>query len=206
MKFFSQIGQDEYYIEKIIQRRKGGKFLDVGAHDGIRTSNTYALEKYLGWTGVCIEANEELAKRCKQNRPGSQAIHAAVWSEEHEVVFQLPHSGNDFLSRIGGLSVNENYFAQDFTQTIDVAMTARPLRDLLGPGKHYFDYFSLDVEGAELHALQGIDWENTSFGYVAIEFGHREEFRRSIESFMVARGYLCHRINDFDVDFVPVWQ
>jgi hypothetical protein len=204
MEFFSQIGQDEYYIEKIIHRRKGGTFLDVGAHDGIRTSNTYALEKYLGWTGVCIEANQELAEQCKVNRPGSHTIHAAVWGEEKEVVFQLPVSGNDFLSRIGGISFNENYFPQDFVQTIDTKMTARPLRDLLGPGRHHFNYFSLDIEGAELEALRGIDWDNTSFDYIAIEFGHREEFRRAIELFMAAHDYVVNRINDFDVDFIPL--
>jgi FkbM family methyltransferase len=203
MEYFSQIGQDQYYIEHIINGKKGGRFLDVGAHDGIRTSNTYALEKYLGWTGICIEANAALAKECEQNRPASRVIQAAVWSEEKTVVFEYPHSGNDFLSRIGGLAVNENYFAGDFTSTIDVEMVAKPLTALIGTGNQHFDYFSLDIEGAELEALKGIDWDNTSFGYIAIEYGHRESFKQEIQAFMQAHGYSLHRINDFDIDFIP---
>lgn len=203
MEYFSQIGQDQYYIEHIINSKRGGRFLDVGAHDGIRTSNTYALEKYLGWTGICIEANTALVEECRQNRPGSQVIEAAVWSEEKTVIFEHPHSGNDFLSRIGGLAINDNYFPNDFTSTIDVQMVAKPLKDLIGSGEQYFDYFSLDIEGAELEALKGIDWNQTSFGYIAIEYGHRELFKKEIEVFMKTCGYTLHRVNDFDIDFIP---
>lgn len=203
MKYYSQIGQDAYYIEKIINHRKHGTFLDVGAHDGIRTSNTYALETQLEWVGFCIEANPELARICHQNRPRSVTVQAAVWSEPKKVVFELPGSGNDFLSRIGGIEHNANYFANDFRDVKTIAMMAMPISQILGDGKHSFDYFSLDVEGAELEALKGIDWENTSFGFIALEFGHRQDFLKEIVQYLDTKGYDLHRINDFDADFTP---
>lgn len=202
MTYYSQIGQDRFFIENIIYKAKGGRFLDVGAHDGIKTSNTYTLESELDWTGVCIEANLQLAEQCKSNRPGSMTIHAAVWSEEKEVVFELPSSGNDFLSRIGGISHNVNYFAADFQQTKTFSMIAQPLSKLLGPGVHHFNYFSLDIEGAELEALKGIDWNVTSFDYIALEFGHRNDFLKEIVDYLATKNYLLYRINDFDADFV----
>lgn len=202
MNYYSQIGQDRFFIENIICKAKGGRFLDVGAHDGIKTSNTYALESQLGWTGICIEANPQLAEQCKNNRPGSITMQAAVWSEEKEIVFELPCSGNDFLSRIGGISHNANYFAADFQQTETLSMVAQPLSKLLGPGTHHFNYFSLDVEGAELEALKGIDWENTSFDYIALEFGHRNDFLKEIIDYLATKNYPLYRINDFDADFV----
>jgi FkbM family methyltransferase len=204
MNYYSQIGQDQYFIEKISHGKRGGRFLDVGAHDGIATSNTYALESQLDWTGICIEANPALADKCSMNRPGSTVINAAVWGEEKEVVFELPHSGNDFLSRIGGIACNANYFAEDFRKVDTLTMTARPLRQLLGPEKQYFDYFSLDVEGAELEALKGIDWQRTSFGYIAVEFGYRDQFLRDIINYLADQKYMVHRINQFDVDFIPL--
>jgi FkbM family methyltransferase len=204
MEFFSQIGQDEYFIRHICKEQRQGKFLDVGAHDGVQTSNTYALERYLGWTGICIEANPVLAKECKQNRPNSRVVQAAVWSEEKEIHFELPGSGNDFLSRIGGLSLNANYFAQDFQKTNDIVMTAQTIESILGDGDHHFDYFSLDVEGAELEALKGINWNTTFFDYIAIEHGYRHEFMMEIIAFMESKKYKVHRINQFDVDFERV--
>lgn len=204
MNYYSQIGQDQYFIEKIINGKRGGRFLDVGAHDGIATSNTYALESQLDWTGICIEANPALAEKCSMNRPGSAVINAAVWSEEKEVAFELPHSGNDFLSRIGGIPCNTNYFAEDFKKVDTLALTAQPLRKLLGDGPHYFDYFSLDVEGAELEALKGIDWECTKFDYIAVEFGYRDQFLRELIDYLAAKRYAVHRINQFDVDFISL--
>ena len=35
MKYYSQINQDEYYINNIISHKKNGRFLDIGAGDGI---------------------------------------------------------------------------------------------------------------------------------------------------------------------------
>lgn len=203
MNYYSQIGQDAYYIEKIINGKRGGTFLDVGAHDGIQTSNTYALETQLDWTGICIEANPRLAQACMQNRHNSTVIQAAVWSDRRKVNFELPYSGNDFLSRIGGIACNENYFASDFQQVEVIEMTTYPLSELLGDNELFFDYFSLDIEGAEIEALKGINWSKTKFGFIAIEFGHRQSFLTEIINFMKTKGYSLHRINDFDADFVP---
>lgn len=48
--FYSQAGQDKWVLDKIAK----GFFVDVGAHDGIESSNTFALEQ-AGWEGLCIE-------------------------------------------------------------------------------------------------------------------------------------------------------
>jgi hypothetical protein len=118
----------------------------------------------------------------------------------------LPHSGNDFLSRIGGISHNQNYFAFDFSKVEVVSMTAQPLSKLLGGENLHFNYFSLDVEGAELEALKGIAWERTSFDYIALEFGHRNDFLKEITEYLASKKYTLLRINDFDADFIPEKQ
>lgn len=204
MQYYSQIDQDRYYIEHVINGKRQGRFLDVGAHDGIQTSNTYALETYLDWTGVCIEANPALAELCKENRPKSRTVQAAVWSDEREVEFSLPHSGNDFLSRIDGIAHNHNYFATDFLESTVLKMRTQTLSSILGDEPQHFDYFSLDVEGAELEALKGINWDVTSFSFIALEFGYRYEFLREIIDYLASKEYKLHRVNQFDADFVPV--
>ena len=202
MNYYSQIGQDCYYIEQVIHGQVNGRFLDIGAHDGISTSNTYTLESELNWTGICVEANPALADKCRINRPNSEVMQAAVWSKRTKINFELPHSGNDFLSRIGGISYNNNYFEQDFKQVEVLPMTTCTMMDVI-KNETYFDYFTLDVEGAELEALKGIDWGRVKFGYIALEFGYRNDFLNEIIQFLKLQNYLLHRINQFDADFVP---
>jgi FkbM family methyltransferase len=202
MNYYSQIGQDQYYIEQVIHGQTSGRFLDIGAHDGISTSNTYALETQLSWTGICVEANPILADKCKINRPNSEVIQAAIWSEKVEINFELPHSGNDFLSRIGGIACNKNYFEQDFRQVQVLPMTACTVMDVI-KNETYFDYFTLDIEGAELEALKAVNWEQVTFGYIALEFGYRNDFLKEIVEYLQLQNYCLHRINQFDADFVP---
>ena len=35
--------------------------------------------------------------------------------------------------------------------------------------KHYFDIFSLDIEGAEIEALRSIDFDRVGFGVLVVE-------------------------------------
>ncbi|CAG2234602.1 unnamed protein product [Mytilus edulis] len=53
-------------------------------------------------------------------------------------------------------------------------------------GRNSIDYFSLDVEGAEMHILNSIEWEEINIDVFTIETDqHREE----ILSFMKQKGY-----------------
>ncbi|MDA9981739.1 hypothetical protein N9H39_03180 [Gammaproteobacteria bacterium] len=54
--FQSQAGQDRWVVETL-KGKKNGFFLEIGASDGVNLSNTYALERELGWTGCCVEPN-----------------------------------------------------------------------------------------------------------------------------------------------------
>src|SRR5262245_35540374 len=55
MNYVSQCRQDQVLCEIIFPGKIGGRFLDIGANDGITYSNTYCMEKSLGWTGICVE-------------------------------------------------------------------------------------------------------------------------------------------------------
>lgn len=203
MTYYSQIGQDAYYIENIIKHKKHGKFLDVGANDGITESNTYALEKHYEWSGVCVEANEELCKMCRINRPSSAVYCSVVWSCEEEVVFSCPKNGNNLLSRIDNIVWNKEYFASEFIDATASKRQATTINKILGDDENYFDYFSLDVEGAELDVLKGINWSNTSFGFITVEYGNREHYQNLICYFLNNVGYKIHRINKWDIEFTP---
>lgn len=50
----SQFGQD-LFVAWALRFKQGGFFVEVGATDGVHLSNTFMLEKSLGWTGILVE-------------------------------------------------------------------------------------------------------------------------------------------------------
>ncbi len=61
--------------EKLVLQYTGrtGRFLDVGANDGVTFSNTHALA-LAGWTGVCIEPSPHWASALIKTYPDAQRV------------------------------------------------------------------------------------------------------------------------------------
>ena len=68
--FRAQHGEDAQLAARFGNKR-GGYYVEVGALDGEKLSNTYFFEKELGWTGVLVEADPRQAENCSKTRPGS---------------------------------------------------------------------------------------------------------------------------------------
>jgi len=94
----SKDAQDRYFIEEVAKLKPGGVFLDIGLGDGKQDNNTYALEKYLNWTGACINFNGSLQLSLTENRPGSVCIDASNWDlgsreqEQQNITEALKHT------------------------------------------------------------------------------------------------------------------
>lgn len=50
----SQAGQDIFAYE-MTERKLGGSFLDIGCNDAKFHSNSYALEEFCSWRGLCVD-------------------------------------------------------------------------------------------------------------------------------------------------------
>ena len=205
---YSQIGQDVYYIEHISKFKRNGFFLDVGANDGILTSNTAKLEFEYNWNGICIEANPDLIEMLTKNRPHSTIIHAAVWQENKTVQFEIPitdikKTKGNLLSRISNIDRNSKGFKKD-TKIKTVQVQAKPLTDIIKENlkpPYIIDYMSLDVEGAEIEALKGIDFSLIDIKFMTIEHGNRPGYIDQFVDHLKPHGYKIHRINQWDVEF-----
>eukprot|EP00980_Cylindrotheca_fusiformis_P008217 scaffold1736_cov127-Cylindrotheca_fusiformis.AAC.31 len=44
-------------VAKLFHGKRNGYFVDLAAKDAVRISNTYALETFFGWNGICLELN-----------------------------------------------------------------------------------------------------------------------------------------------------
>ena len=65
-KYFGQNKMDKKLLQYL--NYKNGFFIELGANDGLRQSNTYYLEKNLSWRGILIEPEKKNFIKCKKNR------------------------------------------------------------------------------------------------------------------------------------------
>ena len=168
-----------------------GIFVEIGAYDGIQFSNTYALEQ-IGWTGLMVEAHPENAERCRKNRPHSIVEHAAIGGPEAsgQVSFHMVMGrGGDLLS---ALSPTEDHLRRCQREGKGVQPVAVPCMSLnrllqLHPLPR-IDFLSVDIEGGEIAALQGLDFERLRPRLILLEANGREA-RDALHAFMQSLDY-----------------
>jgi FkbM family methyltransferase len=169
----SQVGQDKWVCETLNYKRFG-YFLDIGAFDGIQISNTYYLERYLLWDGICVEAGKDNFQNLVNNRL-CKCINKAVWSSNGIVGF------------------NENWTVGGIEQggyEIESITIDKLLRDNNCPKD--IDYISLDVEGAEYDVLTCFPFGEYKVKLWTIEhnaFSDEGVMRDKIRSLMDLNGY-----------------
>lgn len=165
MVWHSQAGQDAW-VHGLIG--DSGYFVDVGAHDGVKHSNTFALEQ-AGWTGICIEPNEAAFGALRESRK-CDVCQGLVSSDYGN----LPFDG----VRVGSGS----------------EVAAWPLSGLLKmhEASDTIDYLSIDVEGHELEVLAGIDFTRWHVRCATIEhnvYCDGPTRKQAIAEIMFAHGF-----------------
>tara|TARA_R110000824_G_scaffold25_5_gene81 strand:- start:897 stop:1553 length:657 start_codon:yes stop_codon:yes gene_type:complete len=145
--------------------KDGGFFIEAGANNGVWQSNTLALETEKGWHGLLIEPNHQKFLECKTNRPHHKNIfyHGALVAFDYKKKYIQGYFGSQAYGDALMAQVADDYTAFDPQNTrwenqqlIDVP--ALKLSNILDHHKiEVIDFLSLDVEGYELHALNGLD-------------------------------------------------
>ena len=159
---------EELIIRDFFLDRKGGFFLDVGCAWPIKASNTYYLEKHLGWTGIGIDALDDYAVGWKEKRPNSKFFNFLVTdrSEGSRTFYKSEEIG---LSSTNRLRANGTYFGGS-AKVKKVEIPLITLNNLLDrEGIKKINLLSMDIEGHELTALAGFDIERFSPDLIVIE-------------------------------------
>jgi FkbM family methyltransferase len=154
LRLTAEHAEDAFLID-LFDDRPTGYFIEAGALDGIRYSNTYALEA-LGWTGLLVEPIPELAERCAANRPNSRVERVALSAPGHAPTATLNRYTDDDQVGASRLDDDANRHARAkrgaATEPIDVPLATL---DSLLDGVDRVDLLVLDIEGHELQALRG---------------------------------------------------
>ena len=149
----SQYGEDEFILNHFAGRK--GRFLDVGAYDGLTYSNTRCLMEQ-GWSGVCVEPNPLIAPYLEKH------------TEQFSLVarMQVAIVPDDFCA------AERMWVCQDALSTFvpeqcermkrnnpGVEFTKQPVRCLrwsqfLAINPEPYDFINIDVEGLNWEVLR----------------------------------------------------
>lgn len=188
---FSQHGE-EVLIRDFFQDRKNGFFLDVGCAWPVHYSNTYYLEKELGWSGIGVDAIADHARRWRNRRPRSKFFNFIV-ADHSEGVESFYRTESGELLGISTLTPRAALGRKHEWEEIHVrTITLTDLLDQNGVSK--IDLLSMDIEGAELIALAGFDINRFEPELVVVEV--HAVARAPVQEYFSAHGY--ERIERYD--------
>ena len=171
-----------------------GYFVDVGANQPDDESQTLHLEK-LGWTGVLIEPQPDLAeelRRCSQAK-----VYAVACSAPE-------NAGQSMRLQVAGKYSSLNSELVDLlatpSRTIDVPVKTldQVLLDAQAPSP--IDFLSIDVERHELEVVRGFDFERWRPRLILIE-GHVLDLR--LHDYLVSHDYRWIRLTGLNGWYVP---
>lgn len=157
---------------------KNGVFLEAGANDGLKQSNTYYLEAILGWKGILVEPVPELYERCRKYRKNSKVFNSALVSRKFEsdhVVLQYADLMTSVTRSSGNTAFDQEHITRGLrAQNIDATREIRAKADTLSgiidrAGYQRIDFLSLDLEGYEAPALEGLDFDRHGPTFLLIE-------------------------------------
>jgi FkbM family methyltransferase len=177
-------GPEEWLVRDFFGDRRGGTFLDVGAFDPIRYSNTYRLEHDFGWQGIAIDAIVEFAPRYTETRPRTRFVAAFVGDQDggEATLYLDPESA---LVASGDPS-----FTARFTKKAAPRQVPRRTLDSILQEHRIdkVDFVSLDIELGEPAALAQFDLRRYRPALLCIE-AHAQT-RQQVLNHMARAGYV----------------
>jgi FkbM family methyltransferase len=185
---YGQYQQDLWVALAEAHGKKDGYYVDVGSADGEFISNTFLLDQ-MGWKGVCIDPfPKNMARRT------CQVFKQPVFSESGKKL-RFRAAGD-----LGGIESDLGKFKNELADAPTVEVITATLDEILEKAKapHWIDYLNIDVEGAEVDALRGLNLDRYEIGALTIEHNFEPEKRARIQQIMEAKGYV--RVRSWEVD------
>ena len=197
-KLNGQIGAPQI-VDKLLRGKRDGFFIESGAYDGETISNSLFFELERNFTGLLVEPNQlDYPKLLAKHRKAT-SINACYSMTPLPTLVDFMNS--DVLSGIQSLKTTDEitYIKEQgeklgFSKSKVLCFPFYSI--LLAMGNPTVDYFSLDVEGAELPILESIPWDKVDIKILSIEVNHGDGSK--IDAFIKSKGYKKVHQLDFD--------
>jgi FkbM family methyltransferase len=182
----SELMQDIYVLSKSKFKKKG-VFIEIGACDGILSSNTYLLEKVFKWKGVLVEPAFYWHKRLKLNRKCSIETSCAYSVSNEMINFNETYPKS--LSSISNFSFFDQHSIQRKLTAKKYKVKTISLNDLFD--KYQFkkiDFLSIDTEGSEYEILKKFNFYKYQIKIICCEHNYTVN-RNKIFKLLNSKGY-----------------
>ena len=199
MKSVSQLNQDINVIN-FYNHKKNGYFIDIGAHNGILLSNTYLLEKYYNWSGICIEPIPQIFKLLQESRPNSICINKAVYSTSNIVLkFNIAQS-----TMLSGIIDNIDCHMNSLNNGTIIDVETININDILDNNNAplFIEYLSIDTEGSEFEILSTFNYDKYTIGIIHVEHNYIQPRRNNIKNLLESKDYIYIKENEFDDEYM----
>ena len=162
-----------------IERKRQPVYMEMGAFDGRRESNTRFFDYCLGWDGLLVEPNPVMTQRLIKNRPHAHKMFYAPScnQEQQDANTKIQFHSIPFTSATqGGIEPGDE---KRKMRDVPCGTLTQVLVDLFSPSTGgdtdlpTIDFFSLDVEGAEPHILSNLDLNAVRINVVIVESKNR---------------------------------
>ena len=168
--------------------KQGGFFVEVGACDGIRLSNTLFFERQWAWPGILAEPGRSWQSALKRNRKACIDPRAVWHTSGLKLLFNEPVSKE--VSTLDQFS-SDDFHADLRSDGVRYEVETVSLNDLLethnAPEK--IDYLSLDTEGSEYEILKGFDFQRRIVRCITCEHNFTSN-REKVFQLLTRQGYL----------------
>jgi FkbM family methyltransferase len=190
VKFFSKAAQDQFVFENFFRGKRNGVFVDVGAYDGEKFSNSLFFERSLAWHGLCVEplasAYSALVARRKCI---SEQICVADFEGQAGFVESNADGDEKMLSGLAGKFDPRHAERMRLASSgsVERLVAVTKLSSLLE--KHalfHVDYCSIDAAGAEFSILSELDLNRFDISLFTIDSTYNHE---RLGRLMADKGY-----------------
>lgn len=168
--------------------KKNGFYIVGGGNDGYTQDPTYFLEKIRGWKGIIVEPLP-IYEVCQKNRPNSKVMNSALVSEKTTEKITMINCNLMSTVKNSELSNKTRMELGEKIQNIkseEIEVNTTTLNEVFAESQKItkqIDLLVLDIEGYEIEALKGLDFDTYSPQFILIEILNKN-YKSQIESIL----------------------
>lgn len=198
---YSLINNKNEYIDiildKIFNSKRDGFYIELGANDGLKQSNTAFFEFFRNWKGILIEPSPEAFEECKISRPNSICLNLACVSDTYIGEFIEGDFNGHMMSSVNGNRLNNKNLIKVKVSTLQNILDSLNINTI--------DFLSLDTEGYEYEVLSGLNLNKYRPKYMLIEIYNMQY--DSLVKFLEENNYkLLNNISNYNKIDNPGWD
>ena len=189
---YSQKGED-LYIDTLLDKKRNGFYVDIGAFDPNRFSNTKRF--YLrGWRGINIEPDSGNIGKFYKRRPLDINLNIGIGTKKGKRLLYkfIPTSLSTFSLKECRKNCKKG-FKLVGKESVDVLPLSAVLKK--HARKIKIDFLSVDTEGLDLIVLRSNDWKLFRPRVICIESGR---YKGAVNRFLLKKGYIEKYSNDIN--------